>query len=175
MKIMLNIVQEDYAFGSTIDGFILSDVPTLEEATVFNFNKIDNFFDECLIKHDAETILLDEHKIDRFGERDEMRYSAFIGDREHHLLDISYDSVNKIPAIDVASDVEFAIINVDDNITCLDVKEDGKTILELKCNRDINGYIPPFMISLNEKKIFLPEKKGLKCKLSRGYKFFIKK
>lgn len=172
MEFLLNIKQEDYAFGSTVDCFMMKKVPPLEEVVEYRYNQLDEFFDKCLSQYNTETLLLNEYKIDRFGDNDSMRYSANVKDRELHLLDISFNSVNRVPKMDIAGEVELAIINVDDNVMCFNVEEDGKLIMEISCERYTNGYIPSFIINFREKKIFLPSKVGVEVKLHRGYKLF---
>ena len=95
MGFLLNIKQEDYAFGSTVDCFVMKKIPPLEEVVEYRYNQLEEFFDKCLSQYEAETLFLDEHKIDRFGDNDSMRYSANIKGKELHLLDISFNSVSK--------------------------------------------------------------------------------
>lgn len=172
MGFLLNIKQEDYAFGSTVDCFVMKKIPPLEEVVEYRYNQLEEFFDKCLSQHEAETLFLDEHKIDRFGDNDSMRYSANIKGKELHLLDISFNSVNRVPKMDISGNVELAIINVDDNVMCFNVEEDGKLIMEISCERHTNGYIPSFIINFRDKKVFLPNKVGVEVKLHRGYKLF---
>ena len=172
MEFLLNIKQEDYAFGSTVDCFMMKKVPPLEEVVGYRYNQLDEFFDKCLSQYSAEILILNEYKIDRFGDNDSMRYSADVKGKELHLLDISFNSVNKVPKMDISGEVELAIINVDDNVMYFNVEEDGKLIMEISCERHTNGYIPSFIINFREKKIFLPNKVGVEVKLHRGYKLF---
>lgn len=172
MEFLLNIKQEDYAFGSTVDCFMMKKVPPLEEVVSYRYNQLDEFFDKCLSQYSAEILLLNEHKIDRFGDNDSMRYSADVKGKEIHLLDISFNSVNRVPKMDISGNVELAIINVDDNVMCFNVEEDGKLIMEISCKKNTVGYIPSFIINFREKKVFLPDKVGLEVKLHRGYKLF---
>lgn len=173
MKIMLNIKQEDYAFGSTVDAFLMDTIPSLSEVIQYDYSRIQEFFDECLSKHKAEPIMLQEHKINRFGDNDEMRYSYELKGRKLDILSLSYNSVSKHPKVDISEIVEFAVINLSDELTCVKVKENGDTIIKMRCENDQNNqYIPPFVISLREKEIFIPEKHGLEVTPCKGYKRF---
>lgn len=174
MKLLLNIQHSDNVYGTTVDCFLLNEETSIKEVAEYPYNRLEDFFEKCLTQHGAECILLQEHKIDRFGDNDTMRYTADINGKNVDICEVSYQSVKKVPRVEINDYVSLCIVNPDDNVTALKVKENGNDIIELSSNKDSHtGYLPSFIVSVHENLVYVPGERAT-VKLHRGYKRYNK-